>query len=108
MGHKLNCFLPSESLVLDTDVITYPNKDITTAGTEAIMRFFCSGKQNHPLPRHAIICHKLTFYTGCLTISVTWEYNSVNFGSFLRHPVPRIVSLLSSDTRIIFVFKPWS
>lgn len=31
-----------ESLVLDTDVVTYPGKDITEAGTEAIMRFFCS------------------------------------------------------------------
>merc|ERR1711915_1046215 len=31
-----------ESLVLDPDVVTYPQKDITSAGTEAIMRFFCS------------------------------------------------------------------
>jgi len=31
-----------ESLVLDPDVVTYPGKDITEAGTEAIMRFFCS------------------------------------------------------------------
>lgn len=31
-----------ENLLLDTDVVTYPKKDITTAGTEAIMRFFCS------------------------------------------------------------------
>ena len=34
-----------ETLNLDTDVVTYPSKDITKEGTEAIMRFFCSGKQ---------------------------------------------------------------
>ena len=34
-----------ETLTLDTDVVTYPSKDITKDGTEAIMRFFCSGKQ---------------------------------------------------------------
>ena len=34
-----------ETLTLDTDVVTYPSKDITKEGTEAIMRFFCSGKQ---------------------------------------------------------------
>ena len=47
---------PSESLVLDTDVVTYPGKDITEAGTEAIMRFFCSGK-THRLMRPIIVCH---------------------------------------------------
>merc|ERR1712048_802181 len=31
-----------ETLTLDTDVVTYPGKDITKDGTEAIMRFFCS------------------------------------------------------------------
>lgn len=31
-----------ETLTLDTDVVTYPGKDVTNEGTEAIMRFFCS------------------------------------------------------------------
>jgi E3 ubiquitin-protein ligase LRSAM1 len=31
-----------ETLTLDTDVVTYPSKDVTKDGTEAIMRFFCS------------------------------------------------------------------
>merc|ERR1712066_1037967 len=31
-----------ETLTLDTDVVTYPGKDVTKEGTEAIMRFFCS------------------------------------------------------------------
>ena len=35
-----------ESLTVDTDVVTYPGKEVTKDGTEAIMRFFCSGKQN--------------------------------------------------------------
>ena len=34
-----------ESLTLDTDVVSYPGKDVTQDGTEAIMRFLCSGKQ---------------------------------------------------------------
>ena len=42
--------------MLDTDVVTYPGKDITEAGTEAIMRFFCSGK-THRLTRPIIVCH---------------------------------------------------
>lgn len=31
-----------ESLLLDPDVVTYPGKDITSEGTEAIRRFLCS------------------------------------------------------------------
>merc|ERR1739842_172605 len=45
------------TLTLDTDVVTYPSKDITKDGTEAIMRFFCSelgidyiSPQDHCIP----------------------------------------------------------
>ena len=53
----INIFPPSETLVLDTDGVTYPSKDITEAGTEAIMKFFCSGK-THPFIRPIIVCQR--------------------------------------------------
>ena len=43
--------------MLDTDGVTYPSKDITEAGTEAIMKFFCSGK-THPFIRPIIVCQR--------------------------------------------------
>ena len=69
-----------ETLTLDTDVVTYPGKDVTKEGTEAIMRFFCSGKQKFLL-RHndtsSFVKNFLLFprerkYSFCLLFEGTW------------------------------------